>query len=144
MSETNPSDERSILNALGTFARVLDQKQWARIGEVFADDVVFDYGEGSDRQGIEVLRAHFAGFLDRCGPTQHLLGSIQIELHGDDALSRSYVQARHQGKGEQGQRYVDTNGEYVDRWQRRNGAWRIVRRDARWSVLMGDTSVLFG
>jgi hypothetical protein len=81
---------------------------------------------------------------DRCGPTQHLLGSIQIEIDGDTAVSRSYVQARHQGLGDKSQAIFDTNGEYTDRWERRAEGWRIVRRDARWDLFSGDSAVLFG
>jgi hypothetical protein len=32
-------------------------------------------------------------FLDICGPTQHLIGSILVDVNGDEAPSRAYVQA---------------------------------------------------
>ena len=142
MSAPTISDERAIANALGTFARILDRRQWQRIGEVFADDIGFNYGDGREQQGMAALRLQFSSFLDRCGPTQHLLGSIQIELDGDRAISNAYVQARHQGLGDNAHLYVDTSGEYMDQWQRRPEGWRIVRRDVRWDLFMGDMAVL--
>lgn len=75
---------------------------------------------------------------------QHLLGSIQIELAGDSATTFAYVQARHQGKGDLSKSIFDTHGEYIDRWQRGQQGWRIVRRDTRWVLFSGDESVLFG
>jgi ketosteroid isomerase-like protein len=143
VSEKTITDERAILNALGDFARIIDRKQWARIGEIFADDITFNYGDGQEQQGAAALHTQFTRFLDHCGATQHLLGSIQLELDGDKAVTRSYVQARHQGKGDMSALTFDTNGEYTDRWARREEGWRIVRRDARWDLFMGDSSVLF-
>jgi len=134
--------EREIHYNLGLFARILDRREWSRIGEVFADDITFNYGDGEERSGAEALRWNFTRFLDVCGPSQHLLGSIQIEVEGASALSRSYVQARHQGAGDKSHLFLDTNGEYIDRWQRRAEGWRIVRRDARWDIAQGDFAVL--
>jgi ketosteroid isomerase-like protein len=143
MSEKLFNDQRIILNTLGEFARILDRKQWTRVGEVFADDIAFNYGDGQEQQGIAALHEQFTKFLDHCGATQHLLGSVQLELNEDEAVTRSYVQARHQGIGDKAHLFFDTNGEYTDRWQRRAQGWRIVRRDARWDLFMGDPAVLF-
>lgn len=143
MNPSSVSDERAILNLLGDFARILDRKQWDRVPEVFADDITFNYGDGKEQAGMAALHVNFTKFLDRCGATQHLLGSIQIELDGDTAISRAYVQARHQGVGDKSQAIFDTNGEYTDRWERRAEGWRIVRRDARWDIFSGDSGVLF-
>lgn len=135
------SAETKILNTLGLFARVVDRKDWLRIKEVFVEDVRFNYGDGCERQGLEALAETFSTFLNRCGPTQHLLGSIQFEWDGENAITRAYVQARHQGK-ENPSLYFDSNGEYVDRWENRDGNWRIVRRDVQWLTFSGDPSVL--
>jgi ketosteroid isomerase-like protein len=139
----NPnSDERAILNNLGEFARILDRKEWHRIDAVFADDITFNYGDGQEQSGGAALREQFTRYLNNCGASQHLLGSIQLDIDGDQAVTRAYVQARHQGKGDKAHLFLDTNGEYIDRWERRAQGWRVVRRDARWDVHMGDFSVL--
>lgn len=136
-------DYRAIMNTLAAFPRVVDGKHWDRVGEVFATDIHFDYGDGGEKQGIEALLTQFKKFHNRCSAMQHLLGSIQVEIDGDNALTRAYVQARHQGIGDKADAIFDTHGEYVDQWQRRPEGWRIVRRDATWSVFAGDASVLF-
>ena len=134
-------DRAAITNQLGRFARILDSRDWAEIGDVFADAVTFNYGDGREQSGIVELRAQFQAFLDVCGPSQHLIGSVMIELDGNGAVSRAYVQARHQGRGAKADRFLDTNGEYVDRWMRETRGWRIVRRDATWAMHTGDFSV---
>ena len=125
---------------LGVFARTLDERHWHRVSEVFAEDITFDYGLG-ERSGMPALMENFRSHLDNCGPSQHLLGSIIIEVDGDTAESRSYVQARHQGAGDRADLWLDSNGEYIDRWERRDSGWRIVRRDARWFHQKGDHGV---
>jgi ketosteroid isomerase-like protein len=140
---TAESDRIAILNQLGRFARILDSKSWSSVGEVFADDVTFNYGDGVEQSGIAAMRDQFARFLDICGPSQHLIGSVMIDFGGpDDAVTRAYVQARHQGAGARAHLFLDTNGEYVDRWRRDARGWRIVRRDAHWAMHMGDFAVL--
>lgn len=142
MHPATASDERHILNQLGEFARILDTRNWDRVGEVFADDISFNYGDGREQQGIAALTDTFRTFLEPCGPSQHLLGSIQLTIEGDSACTRSYVQARHQGKGERQHLFLDSNGEYTDRWRRTAAGWRISRRDVQWFMLQGDMSVL--
>ena len=91
---------------------------------------------------MDALRANMRRYLDVCGPTQHLLGSIIVEMHGDAATSRAYVQARHQRANDPAGAVFDSSGEYLDRWERRPEGWRIVRRDAIWLMHRGDPSIL--
>lgn len=135
-------DEREITRGLSRFARILDTKRWDALSEVFAEDLSFDYGAGGEQQGMAALRNNMTRFLDLCGGTQHLIGSVLVDVDGDKAVSRAYVQARHQAVGATGGPVFDTNGEYIDRWERRPEGWRIVRRDAVWSALTGDASVI--
>ncbi|MDX2276550.1 MAG: nuclear transport factor 2 family protein [Hyphomonadaceae bacterium] len=135
-------DEREIVRGLGRFARVLDQKEWSALGDVFAADVTFDYGGGNVGAGLDVLERSIRRFLDACGPTQHLIGSIMVDVSGDEAMSRAYVQARHQRRDNPVGAIFDSSGEYVDRWRRGAEGWRIVRRDANWFLHVGDPGVL--
>lgn len=134
-------DERAIVHGLRRFAEIADQRLWSALAEVFAEDVAFNYVEGG--RGLDELLALMAKFLDRCGPTQHLLGSIAVDVNGDQAVSRCYVQARHQAQEPQSDRFFDTNGEYIDAWERRAVGWRIVSREARWSCMIGDRTILW-
>lgn len=135
-------DERAIVRALTQFARIADAKKFGELGEIFAEDVTFDYGSGHDERGLPALRELIRSHLDRCGGTQHLIGSIMVDVEDDRAVSRAYVQARHQRRGELVGAVFDTNGEYIDRWERRTQGWRIVRRDATWATTTGDAAIL--
>ncbi|WP_264042069.1 nuclear transport factor 2 family protein [Mycolicibacterium hodleri] len=135
-------DERDIHRALSRFARIADAKRFDDLGEVFADDVTFDYGTGEDAHGIETLRELLRRHLEKCGGTQHLIGSVLVDVDGDRATSRAYVQARHQRTGDFVGPVFDSSGEYTDRWERRAEGWRIVRRDATWATNTGDPGIL--
>lgn len=137
-------DEREIMRGLARFARVLDGKRWDELGTVFAADVGFDYGTGQTEHGLAALTANMRRFLDVCGPSQHLIGSVTVDVAGDNAVSRAYVQARHQRAGDPGGPVFDTCGEYVDRWERRGEGWRIVHRLAIWATHSGEAAIIWG
>jgi hypothetical protein len=115
------ADHLALINQLTRFARALDQRDWAVIPAIFAAEISFEYGE-DEQQGLAALLAQFRKYLDHCGPTQHLLGSIEVEIDGVGAQTRAYVQARHQGAKGKEQSFYDSHGDYIDRW---------VKRDAR-------------
>lgn len=135
-------DERDIHRGLAQFARIADTKRFDCLTDVFADGVQFDYGSGQVEHGIAALRTLLSRHLDRCGGTQHLIGSVLVDVDGDHAVSRAYVQARHQRVGDFVGPVFDSNGEYTDRWERRREGWRIVHRRAEWSVNTGEPTIL--
>ncbi|MCB2065617.1 MAG: nuclear transport factor 2 family protein [Erythrobacter sp.] len=137
-------DERAIRDGLARFARVIDGKAWNQLDTVFAPDVTFDYGDGTERQGLPALEANMRRYLDACGPTQHLIGSVAVDFSGARAVSRAYVQARHQRADDPLGPVFDTCGEYIDQWERREGGWRIVRRLAIWAMHSGDPAIIHG
>ena len=134
--------ERDIHRALSRFARILDAKQWDDLDTVFSRDIQFDYGAAGEERGIDALRANMQRYLDCCGATQHLIGSILVDVAGDTATSRAYVQARHTPRGTHTGAVFDSNGEYVDDWTRGPGGWRIIRRVALWAAHCGDPAIL--
>ena len=136
-------DERDILRGLGLFARLVDQKRFGELEQVFAPHITFDYGSGIDEAGMEALRALMVKFLGVCGGTQHLIGSILVDVDGDTASSGAYVQARHQRENDPSGLVFDTSGEYRDRWERTSQGWRIVRRDAVWFMHTGDAAIIY-
>jgi ketosteroid isomerase-like protein len=135
-------DERDIHRGLASFARIADTKSFDALADVFADDVRFDYGTGKLEVGLGALRALLTHHLGRCGGTQHLIGSITVDVDGDSAVSKAYVQARHQRARDPLGPVFDTNGEYADNWHRHPEGWRIVERRATWATMSGDPRII--
>lgn len=60
---------------------------------------------------------------------QHLIGNIMIELHGDTAYVESYEIGRHLTPIGDAMKDLIIAARYIDTFERRNGEWRIARRE---------------
>ncbi len=104
-------------------------------------DATGDFGTGPLSSAVEIvalLRAH----LDDCGPTQHMIGNVLIDVSGDTATSRAYVADMHLGTGALEGRYFRTLGDYHDSWIRTPAGWRLSHRTKLHNGLLGDIVVL--
>ena len=134
-------DRFAIIATLDRYSECLDTRDWARLDEVFTEDVDMDF-EAWHERGLAKVTKIIRSYLDGCGPSQHLLGNYRIELDGDRASSRCYCRVMHQGKGEhQGKRY-ETWIEYADWLIRTDAGWRSEKRVARAQMHEGDPSLL--
>lgn len=121
-------DERDIERALNLFARAMDDRDWATMAQILADDVEGDLGTGR-LAGTTAIVDMIRGFLDSCGPTQHLLGNIVIDVEGDTATSRAYIRDVHLNSAADPSTRFYTLGDYHDTWRRDgDGQWRITER----------------
>ena len=122
------SARQEITEALATYCRAMDRIDPDLARSVFHPDAIADYGAVFSGTGYE-----FADFIAAVHPGMeghvHHLGSISIRVDGDRAGSESYVMARLRSRGEDGALTdIISHGRYVDRWERRDGAWRISHR----------------
>ncbi|WP_231965517.1 nuclear transport factor 2 family protein [Mycobacterium sp. E802] len=121
-------DERDIERALTLFARAMDDRDWATMAEILANEAEGDFGTGR-LTGSPAIIDMIRGYLDSCGPTQHLLGNIVIDVVDDTATSRAYIRDVHlNSAGDPSTRFY-TLGDYHDTWHRDgDGRWRITER----------------
>lgn len=120
-------DEREIGRTLTCFARAMDDRDWERVRSILTPDATAELGTGP-LMGPDAIIALMRQYLDGCGPTQHLLGNVLINVSGDLAESRAYVSDMHLGAGDRQALSFVTLGDYHDRWQRMHGAWRLAHR----------------
>ncbi len=119
----------------------MDERDWATVEEVLTEGATADMGLGLV-QGRSAVIAFIRSFLDDCGPTQHLLGNLVVDVDGDQAFSRCYVSDLHKGSGEKSHLTFSTLGEYHDRWRRQDGRWWIVHRTKLNRAHLGAIEVL--
>ncbi len=92
--------------------------------------------DGTDDHGsFKGLGSDFAIYAttrlpERYQATQHTIANTIIDFVDDDiAHVESHVCARHVRAGEDGELALETfGGRYVDRFERRDGVWKIARR----------------
>jgi 3-phenylpropionate/cinnamic acid dioxygenase small subunit len=121
------TDRNEIISVLDGYADALDARRWDDLRAVFADDVRVDFGEWTATSRDQAVAA-IRGYLDACGPSQHLLGNYRIRIAGDAAESRVYVRAFHVGAGQAAGKTYEMGGEYRDELRRTRDGWRIVKR----------------
>ena len=92
--------ERKLHQVLIAYALLCDGRDWSRVGEVFSDDASATYG-GHARPDRAAILAMLRNNLGGCGPTQHLLGNLQVWVEGEEVTSRIEVRASHRGTGDQ-------------------------------------------
>jgi ketosteroid isomerase-like protein len=136
------ADERELCEAMNRYARALDARDWPRLDAVFAPDAVALYKGDAPRLGRAVIVESIRGYLDGCGPSQHLLGNFSARVDGDRAETRTYGRVYHRGRGQRAHLSLETFGEYLVRWERRPEGWRAVRWELDIWQNVGDLSVL--
>jgi 3-phenylpropionate/cinnamic acid dioxygenase small subunit len=133
--------ERELHQVLIAYALLCDGRDWRGMGNVFSDDASASYGGRAllDRAAIlAMLRNNLGG----CGPTQHLLGNLQVWVDGEQVISRIEVRASHRGTADQQDQTYDCMGHYQDRWTRTAQGWRIVHRTMVVALEFGSRKVL--
>lgn len=133
--------EREIYRGLVRFARAMDSRDWAALDEITTADMTADLGTGS-LAGRAAMVANIRSFLDDCGPTQHLLGNVLIDVRGESATSRAYVSDMHLGTGARDHLTFSTLGDYHDEWRKLDGRWRMVHRTKHNRAHIGSIEVL--
>lgn len=100
MSETSVADDRSELAELAhAYADALDRRDWPALDDVFTHDVRADYNGVHVLRGRTDLVAMIRTYLDRCGPTQHLMGNHRVTVDGDRARLSVKMRVHHIGAG---------------------------------------------
>lgn len=93
---------------------------------VFWDDATTDYGfykggpDGFVAFAQNALKDHLAN--------HHMMGQAFIEIEGDVAFGEVYFQAFHRVVEAGGEQDLFISGRYVDRYERRDGVWKIAHR----------------
>ena len=134
--------QRDVARRIMTFARCMDARDWVKLRTVMVDDAVAEFGRGPE-VGADRIVESIREFLDHCGPTQHLLGNItvDVDIERGTAQSSAYVSDMHLGAGDRSDLTFSTLGEYVDRWVRNGDEWFLVERRKESRAVIGSFDV---
>lgn len=140
------SDQDAVADVVNLYAYALDNRDWARLDEVFASDAVVRYGsvDAPPVQGSANIVTTIRSFLDRCGPSQHLLGNHIIDIDGGTASSTCKGRVMHIGRGDRAVSTYECFGVYRDRLSRSAAGWRIVERSFEIHFELGDRHAVLG
>lgn len=124
-----------IMDVIHRYCHAVDRRRWSLMGSVFHPDATYKFFsiEGSWSDFVAQARA----LIDPIGVTHHQVSNITIRFDGDTAWSETYLRAFHQVPPDYPPWTVFSlpaggviliGGRYVDRFERRNGEWRIAHR----------------
>jgi len=120
-------DKQEIHDQLMRYCRAIDRCDMDLLKSVYHPDAIDEHG---------VFSGNAMEFCEFVIPSQrrhehamHSICNVLTELDGDKAFVESYFVAYNYDKEEDG-KYYDTTvgGRYVDRFEKRDGVWRIAHR----------------
>jgi ketosteroid isomerase-like protein len=122
-------DKQAIREALDRYARGVDRLDAALIASAYHDDAVDDRGPmGTWHGGAEAAERLIASMGTSMAMTTHHLTNVIIALDGDTAGVETYTWGVHAPLAGGEPRRMLTSGRYLDRFERRDGEWRIAHR----------------
>lgn len=118
---------RDILHILAKYARGIDRIDMALVRECYWDDATdnhITFAGGPD----EFVAWAATQLRERYRGTGHFLAQSYIEIEGDRAVVETPFRAWHAPADTREAIFI-LNGRYLDLMERREGKWRILRRD---------------
>ena len=136
-------------DVLSRYCRALDRADVDLMRSVYWDDGIDNHGvfNGNAAEFAEFIIAEIQRWFD---VTMHAIANVHMEVHGDAIYSEAYLIAYHRVRGDKekieeifGSTYLSQfdwsrvdgiphdfvfGGRYIDRLERRNGEWRIAKR----------------
>lgn len=120
------ADQHDIAELLVRYTTGIDRRDWTVLRSCFTDDVVAEY-EGVDTwHDADALATFMEEAHAAMGHSLHRLSNLAIEVDGDAATARCYVDALNLTPD--GQSGIQTVGFYDDELVRTPNGWRIARR----------------
>jgi hypothetical protein len=112
------------------YARGVDRNDTALVKSVYHDDAIDDHGtyfSGSAMEFAERLPAIMAGFK----AFSHCITNRLFEIDGDEAVGEIYLLS-FSILNERPDELLQIGGRYLDRYEKRQGEWKIAHRKLVW------------
>jgi hypothetical protein len=132
----------AIRKTLARYARGVDRGDNPLLESAYWPDAHDDHG--NFKGGPADFAAYISERFDRTPRVgQHHITNVYAEVDGDVALVESYFIAFNAQVAEAGGEHDLVTGRYLDRFEQRNGEWRIAQRqvviDIARNALAGDS-----
>ena len=134
-------DKAEIAEVCVRYAYALDRKDWASVAACFVEPATFSH-PGGTVEGAEAIVARAEAALGHLDASQHLIGSITVEVVGDTATSLCYFHGQHVREGTPGGDLYTIAGSYADRLVRTPEGWRIAERVQTYHWRSGNRQVV--
>lgn len=122
------ADKLECADLVAALARGIDRCDKQIVADCFHPDATDDHGlfKGSATEFVEWV----IPVLQTMKRTQHIIGQCLIEVNGERAAGESYFAAHHTIETPDGDVLMIAAGRYLDKFERREGVWKISHRHA--------------
>lgn len=117
----------AIREVLAAYARAVDRADGTLMKSCYHADAVEEHGGNYTGNAHEYVDAAVPRIM-RMGVLQHLLGTSYIELNGESAQVETYIWTFARFEQDGGDLDTFTGGRLLDRFERRQGEWKISHR----------------
>lgn len=124
-------DKAKINDVPVRYSRAADRADADLLRTCYHEDAIEDHGgvyKGSAMAYVDML----APVLPNAGRLSHALSNVCIELNGDVAIAESYITTFSRMKKDGEKFDTLTLARAVDRFEKRDGVWRIAHRRISW------------
>ncbi len=121
------ADRMAISDLIYRYTRAMDRNDVVLGYSIWHANSIADFGQSYQGDGpgfVDFACASHQNLLAH----QHFIGIIIIDLDGEEAGSEAYFHANMQAPAEGAIRHLAVWGRYLDRWERREGRWGIIKR----------------
>ena len=120
-------DELAIRNLVMRYCRGCDRRDFALVRSLYHDDAIDEHGSML-RGGPDEFVAWLPQATAPWELTRHEIGNSLIVVGGNVAEGEHYVRAWHRTPPPD-RREFTVHGRYLDRYERRDGVWKFLRRN---------------
>jgi hypothetical protein len=142
-------DQQKIRDAICRYARGVDRGDWDLVRSTYHTDAHDEHGDY--KGGIDGFIAWLDERFDGVDNSMHFLGQTLIDFAGPDlALVETYFVSRRLRAPTAAESSITCAadgvaregwGRYVDRFERRNGAWKVAHRTVVLEVLSSSVAL---
>ena len=138
----SPEDRQDIVDGTIRYCWALDERNWADLAQVFAEDASVAFGFAPRVDGLPGIQAFVSNVLDALDSSQHMVTNHQVETVDGVTRSRCYFHAQHTRKGVEGGANYVVAGIYRDVWSQSLAGWRIRSRELEILWTEGNAAVV--
>ena len=134
-----------IAEVISATAHSQDDADWQRHAACFWPDAVYRH-PGGVIEGVEAIVSRARAALEPLDSRQHMVGSVSIDVAADGTTAQTfaYFHAQHYraAAAASGGALLVIAGSYADRFECRNGEWRIAERVQAYRWRDGNPQVI--
>jgi len=123
-------DEAAIVRRRYQYALGIDSRDWLLYRSIFADEISMDFssysGQPASRMAADDWVANCQVLFNGLDATQHTMSNPIVDIAGDSARLRMYMQAEHVLANDRGDDFFTIGGMYDDQLQRTPDGWIIT------------------